>query len=272
MQNKPFLTRLKGWFQPGYGVDSTDVMDAPKTDQGSKSASSDATPSKPRTIEQWSGPAQAATAQATGQASERSADNVQLGSLSASQNKLEKLQDGYLQVIELVETIRKHQDRQDERAVEFSTSLSSMASTLAEIQKGNNKQVDQLASIADELRAGNKRGDHWQEVLAEFPKTAQAQREALLSVTRQMEAVGDRDDKMTGSLDSLREAVTALGDATTASSVAVKNLQMTAIEDSERTADLLEAQNKRFSMLFAVTVTMTVIALITGVVAIMRGG
>ncbi len=269
MENKPFLTRLKGWFQPGYGVNSTDVLDGPaKTDQGSKSASSDANASQPRSIEQWSGPAQAATAQAGDDANE----SVQLGSLSASQSKLEKLQDGYLQVIELVETIRKHQDRQDERAIEFSTSLSSMANTLAEIEKGNHKQVDQLASIAEELRAGNKRGDHWQEVLAEFPKTAQAQREALLSVTRQMEAVGDRDDKMTGSLDSLREAVTALGDATTASSVAVKNLQMTAIEDSERTADLLEAQNKRFTMLFALTVTLTVIALVTGVVAVIRGG
>ena len=271
MENKPFLSRLKGWFQPGASGNTTEVLDAPaQSDQITQTRNDDADipMAQGKPIDQWSGPTQ----QSATQAGERSAESVQLNALAAGQNKLEKLQDGYLQVIELVETIRKHQDRQDERAVEFSTSLSNMARTLSEIEKGNHDQVDQLGNIAEELRAGNKRGDHWQEVLAEFPKTAQAQRDALMSVTRQMEAVGDRDDKMTGSLDSLREAVTALGDATTASSVAVKNLQMTAIEDSERTADLLEAQNKRFTMLFALTVTLTLVALITGVLAFTRGG
>ncbi len=270
MENKPFLSRLKGWFQPGAAGSATDVMDSPS--DGAITDSKDAS-DKPRTIDQWTGQKHPNTTPSSEQSADtRSSDRVQLGSLSPGQNKLEKLQDGYLQVIELVETIRKHQDRQDERAVEFSTSLSKMANTLAEIEKGNHQQVDQLGNIADELKAGNKRGDHWQEVLAEFPKTAQAQREALMGVTRQMEAVGDRDDKMTGSLDSLRDAVTALGDATTASSVAVKNLQMTAIEDSERTADLLVSQNKRFTMLFALTVTLTLVALITGVLAYTRGG
>jgi chromosome segregation ATPase len=272
MENKPFLSRLKGWFQPGSAGSSADVLDAPNPSNANDASESS---TRARTIDQWSGAKKAdAPPSHERSADSRSKDNVQLGSLTPGQNRLEKLQDGYLQVIELVDTIRKHQDRQDERAVEFSTSLSKMASTLAEIEKGNHQQVDQLGNIAEELRAGNKRGDHWQEVLAEFPKTAQAQREALMSVTRQMEAVGDRDDKMTGSLDSLREAVTALGDATTASSVAVKNLQMTAIEDSERTADLLEAQNKRFTMLFAltVTVTLTLVALVTGVLAYTRGG
>ncbi|GJM26456.1 MAG: hypothetical protein DHS20C16_28710 [Phycisphaerae bacterium] len=268
MENKRFFSRLKGWLQPGSGANATDVLDASSgSDRSSATGTtSDSTPGKP--IQQWSGPRKPNDSPMN----EPTTESDQPSSLTPGQNKLEKLQDGYLQVIELVETIRKHQDRQDERAVEFSTSLSSMASTLGEIQKGNHQQVDQLGNIAEELRVGNKRGDHWQEVLAEFPKTAQAQREALMSVTRQMEAVGERDDKMTGSLDSLREAVTALGDATTASSVAVKNLQMTAIEDSERTADLLVAQNKRFTMLFALTVTLTLVALITGVLAYTRGG
>ncbi len=265
MENKRLLSRLKDWFQPGSSASGTDVMDAPSP----VAESNQDEPSKqPRTIDQWSGPKRedAATPEP------KPVEGMQIGSLAPGQNRLEKLQDGYMQVIELVETIRKHQDRQDERAIEFSSSLTKMASALTEIEKGNHQQVDRLGSIAEELKAGNKRGDHWQEVLAEFPKAAQAQREALISVTRQMEAVGDRDDKMTGSLDSLRDAVTALGDATTASSVAVKNLQMTAIEDSERTADLLEAQNKRFTMLFALTVTLTLVALVTGVLAFTRGG
>ncbi|NOX59085.1 MAG: hypothetical protein GXP29_09540 [Planctomycetes bacterium] len=278
MEQKRFWSRMRGWFQAGPGGDVVDESGV--GDAGEPNSVADANRLTRRAFDGSTSKGDRAVADRTASpvATVRSSESAvvesagPLSKLKPAERRLEKLQDGYLKVIDLVESIREHQGRQDERAVEFSNSLSKMAETLGEIEQGNRQQVDRLANIADELRAGNERADHWQEVLAEFPKTAQAQREALVGVTKQMEAVGDRDEKMTGSLDSLREAVTALGDATTASSVAVKNLQMTAIEDNERTANLLEAQNKRFSMLFAVTVMFTVLALILGGFAIMRGG
>ena len=181
---------------------------------------------------------------------------------------LEKLQEGYLQVIDLVDSMQKHQQRQDTRAMEISSSLSRVAETLGTIESSGRDQARTLARIADELGAGNERSARWEEALSEFPQMAEAQRRALSDVAHQMEAAGQRDNQMVQSLESFREAVTSLGDATTASSVAVKSLQMSALESHERTAALMKEQNKRFTMLFVVTLVLVATAIVAGLIAL----
>ena len=181
---------------------------------------------------------------------------------------LEKLQEGYLQVIDLVDSMQKHQQRQDTRAMEISSSLSRVAETLGTIESSGRDQARTLARIADELGAGNERSARWEEALSEFPRMAEAQRQVLSDVAHQMEAAGQRDNQMAQSLESFREAVTSLGDATTASSVAVKSLQMSALESHERTAALMKEQNKRFTMLFVVTLVLVAIAIVAGLITL----
>ncbi len=181
---------------------------------------------------------------------------------------LERLQEGYSKVIELVDSIRQHQDRQDERATEISASLSQVAGTLGNIQSASREQTDKLAMIAGELRTINERSGHWEQALMEFPETVKAQRDALGAVVAQLETAGERDGQLAGSLETLRVAVSMLGDATTASSVAVKSLQMAALENQERTVTLMQEQNKRFVMLFVVTLVLALAAIVTGVVGL----
>ena len=181
---------------------------------------------------------------------------------------LEKLQEGYAQVIDLMSSIQEHQRSQDVRATEISNSLAQIASTLSSVESGESYRAETLTRIADELHAGNERAEHWEDVITEFPKMAETQREALISVARQMEAVGSRDSQLAQSLESFRDAVSSLGDATTASSVAVKNLQMSALESHDRTAALMKEQNKRFVMLFVVTLVLVAVSVTTAVIAL----
>ena len=183
---------------------------------------------------------------------------------------LEKMQEGYGRVIELVDSIQKHQQQQDARAVEISSSLSTMAATLNAIDTTGKDQAEKLASIATELHVGNERSARWENALSEFPRVADAQREALSAVARQMEAVGQRDDQMSQSLESFQEAVTSLGDATTASGVAFSNLQMSTLENQERTTTLMKEQNKRFMMLFVVTLVLAGVAIAAGLIVLWK--
>jgi hypothetical protein len=183
---------------------------------------------------------------------------------------LEKLQEGYIQVVGLVDAIQKHQQRQDAHAQEICSSLSQMADTLNQIDVAGREQTEKLARIAEELRMGNERSVRWEEAIAQLPKMAEAQRESLSTVARQMEAVGRRDEQMSQSLDSFRDAVTSLSDASMASGVAVKNLQMSTLEAQERTAALVREQNKRFTMLFVVTLILAAVAILSGLLAIWK--
>lgn len=183
---------------------------------------------------------------------------------------LERLQEGHTKVIELIDSIQQHQGRQDVRAEEISSSLSNVARTLSNIDGASQAQTDRLTQIAEALQTGNERAGRWEETLAELPELARAQRDSLAAVAQQMEDAGERDSRMSSSLDSFREAVISLSDATTSSSVAVKSLQMSTLENHELVATLMKEQNKRFVMLFAVTLALVVIAIVAGMVALLQ--
>lgn len=183
---------------------------------------------------------------------------------------LARLEEGYAKVIDLVDAIKRHQQQQEVRAVEVSSSLSQIATTLECIDQAGQRQADSLQLIAEQVRSSSQRSANWEEALNEFPKMAEAQREALVSVVRQMEEAGKREGTLSGSLDSFRDAVNTLGDATTASSVAVKDLQLSSLEQQERTANLIKEQSKRFTMLFVVTLILAGIGIVAGILSLVK--
>jgi len=185
---------------------------------------------------------------------------------------LSRLEEGYNKVIDLVDAIKSHQQEQDARAVEISSSLGKLANTLEQINSTSQQQSDSLAVIAEQVRTGNQRAAKWEEAISEFPKMAEAQRVALASVVEQLEAAGARDGALSGSIDGFRDAVATLSDASTASSVAVKDLQLSTLETQERTAELIREQSKRFTMLFVVTVVLALMAMIAGVATLWPKG
>ncbi|MCB9850045.1 MAG: hypothetical protein H6817_05010 [Phycisphaerales bacterium] len=183
---------------------------------------------------------------------------------------LARLEEGYAKVIDLVDAIKRHQQEQELRAAEVSSSLVNIATTLECIDQAGQRQADSLELIAEQVRTGNQRSANWEEALNEFPKMAEAQREALASVVRQLEEAGRRDGTLSNSLDSFRDAVNTLGDATTASSVAIKDLQLSSLEQQERTAALIKEQGKRFTMLFVVTLVLAALGICAGIISLLK--
>jgi chromosome segregation ATPase len=174
------------------------------------------------------------------------------------------LAEGQARVIDLIDSLQQHQKKQDLRAEEISSSLSQVATTLHALEQVGRDQVERLTRIADELHVSQERWGQAAAAIAELPRYAEAQQAALTAVARQMDGLANRDERMGASLDSLREAVTALGEATTSSSVAIKSLQMSALENHERVAGLVQTQNRRFVLLFAVTLVLVGVVAVVG--------
>lgn len=183
---------------------------------------------------------------------------------------MEELHGSYQKLVGLVDSIQQYQGTQGERASEMSSSLQRLAGTLSEICTAGGDQAQVLTRVADELRTANERAAQWESRVAQLPALIEAQREAMVAISRQMESVGERDDKLLESLQSFRETVAVLGDATTSSSVAIKSLQMSALESDERIADLLKQQNKRFTMLFVITLVVVGLAATASLLAILK--
>lgn len=188
-------------------------------------------------------------------------------SFRSTPSSTEQLQGTYQRLVDLVDSIQRHQTSQDHRASEIADSLMRMAETLSDIREKNTAQIDTLARVADQLSASNERASRWEERIADLPDMMASQRDAVLTVAKQMENAGQRDEKFLRSLSSFEEAVGTLGDATTASSVAIKNLQVSTLESDERVASLLKEQNKRFVMLFGLTLVLIAAAVAAPFVA-----
>lgn len=185
---------------------------------------------------------------------------------------LTKLEEGYNKVIDLIDAIKRHQQGQAERAAEVTDSLTRISGTLDRLDEAGRRQADHLAAIAEEIRSAGQRAARWEDALCEFPRMAEAQRDALTAVSRQIEEVARRDTELTGSLTAFREAVVTLGDSTTASTVALKDLQRASLEQQERTATLIREQSKRFTILLVVTLVLAALGIMAAFAALARTG
>jgi chromosome segregation ATPase len=183
---------------------------------------------------------------------------------------LEKLQQGYEQVIGLVDSIHTHLQAQDERTRQIAEALTRLANTTGRIPDAAEAQSQQLATIASQLEASNDRARRWEKTLFDLPKLAEAQRETLSGIGQELQSARQSDDRMAGTLDGLRDAVHSLGESSAASTRRLESLQEAASQRDESLHHLMKEQNKRFIWLFVVTLILAAAAIAIGVLALLR--
>jgi len=181
---------------------------------------------------------------------------------------IEKLQEGYEQVVGLMGSIQAHLARQDQRTDQMALALTRLAETTSRLPEAAEQQCQQLGTIAAQLEASNDRARRWEQTLSELPQLAEAQRETLCSIGRELEASRESDTRISETLGGLRDAVHTLGECSSASSATLQELHEVASHRDETLQGLMREQNRRFVWLFVVTLVLAVAAIATGVAAL----
>jgi hypothetical protein len=180
---------------------------------------------------------------------------------------IQKLQDGYLQVVGLIDAMQKHMATQDTRTSEISQSLSQLAGSLSQLPELSRRQADSLASIGQQMQAAGERTRQIEDTL---PRLAESQREMLGILGEKMDSARAIDERMLTSLDGFCGAVSSLGAASQATTSTLRQMEASALRREEQLSGLVVQQNRRFLMLFAVTTTLAAAAITSGVVALLR--
>jgi hypothetical protein len=107
-------------------------------------------------------------------------------------------------------------------------------------------------------------------MLVDLPKIADAQREALQAIGREMQTGRQIDETMVQTVEHLREAVSTWSDNSNAAANAMNRLQETASKRDDRLAQLMTEQNRRFTWFMVLTAVLAVAATATGVLTLMR--
>jgi len=178
---------------------------------------------------------------------------------------LNRLQEGYDRVSLVVEEIQKHLAHQGERTERICTALETLARSISDMPHLAQQQAQTLEVMAGHVEAGNARMHQIVEAVGEIPKASRAQTETLGGIKKQLEVTGEQNLVTSQTMEKLSTAIAALGEVNSMQIESLRQMNSKTDVQTERLTKLVARQNKRFVMLFVVTIILAVGA-ITAVV------
>ena len=183
---------------------------------------------------------------------------------------LAKLQEGYERVNQVIEEIQKHLAQQGERTDRICTALETLARSLGDVPVLGRQQAQTLEAISGHIEAGNARLQQVAESVGEIPKASRAQTETLNGIKRQLDMTGEQNLVTGQTMEKLSTAIAALGELNSTQVQALQQMNSKAADQSDSLRHLIGRQNKRFLMLFIVTIVLAAGAITAAVLALVH--
>ncbi|HSW44306.1 MAG TPA: hypothetical protein VLM89_01915 [Phycisphaerae bacterium] len=190
---------------------------------------------------------------------------------SRREGAIAQLQEGYERVNQLMVDMKQHMADQSARSERICGAIEQLTRAMTDLPALSREQARALESIAGQLEAS--RGDTQQltEAMAEIPKAARSQTDALTGMNSRLDMMNEQNVVGTQVMEKLQSAVTSVGQAGQVQTELLKQLEARAGEHNQRLGELLTGQSRRFTILFAITVALAVIALAAAAAAIILG-
>lgn len=190
--------------------------------------------------------------------------------LARAPSTVERLEEEYARIVRLVESVQSHLESQGERTESIARSLSRLAESLESVPQATLAQSEFLVAIRQRLETDGACLKRVDENLSQLPRLADAHRETMVAIARQLDGSKQTGEKMAASLDGFQQAVTLLGDATTASAKALHGLRSDGATREERVVHVLEEQTRRLTLFAASSVGLALLAAAVAVIALLR--
>ncbi len=171
-----------------------------------------------------------------------------------------RLQEGYERVSHLIEDIQTHMTQQGERSDRMCAAIEQLSRSLADLPAATRQQHQTLESIAGQLQANHARTQQLSESLSDLPRLTKTQSETLASIGRQLEMTGEQNVVAAQNMERIGQAIKSLGDTNERQSQILNEMNAKADEKTALLNELILRQNRRFIMLFVVTILLAVAA------------
>lgn len=175
----------------------------------------------------------------------RSDAKLRFGRSSAG---MEKLAEEYARVVKLMDGIQQHMSSQDERSERMVQALDRLVENQADAPQVSQRQLEALCSISDAVSADAAARKRIEEELAQLPRIADAQRETMVSIGRQLEATRETNEHVGTAVSEVHRSVASLGDVTESSLKTLERLQAEATVREERLAAVFQEQGRRLAV------------------------
>jgi len=147
-----------------------------------------------------------------------------------------------------IESLLNHFETMDRRSAKATAALDQAVASLAYLPAWSKTQLELLSSIRDSLDQNASRSKRMEDALSQWPQLADAQRETMVSIGRQLDAARQTDERLVQGLSQLHDAVRSLSAVTVSAAATAQQMHAETRLREEGLTRLLEKHTKQITL------------------------
>jgi len=181
---------------------------------------------------------------------------------------LEKLQEGFDKLIERLQGINDHLDKQATQHEELMGRIQQLPKILESFPGMLENQKKVTEQLMDDLKAASAKNEKFVDAVEQIPIETAKQTDALVNIDHQLAAAADIDVQMSQSLNNFNQTLDKLNTSTNKHTEGIEQMSKTFSASDRYLKYIISKQNQRFMWIFIATISvcMVVILILTGII------
>ena len=185
---------------------------------------------------------------------------------------LEKLQAGFDKLVEQLQGINEHLNRQITQHEDLMSRVERLPKLLENFPAVVENQKQVTEQLIEQLKAASVKNQQFIDVVEKIPTETAKQTDALINIDHQLAAAADTDVQMTEGLNKFNQTLDKLNESAIGQTESIMQMSRTFAASDRYLKYIISRQNRRFMwvLLIAIGVCLIVILILTGIVIYLR--
>jgi chromosome segregation ATPase len=185
---------------------------------------------------------------------------------------LEKLQAGFDKLIEQLQGINEHLNRQITQHEDLMGRVEQLPKLLENFPAVVENQKRITEQLIEQLKSAAAKNQQFVDAVEKIPNETAKQTDALVDINHQLAAAADTDVQITESFNKFNQTLEKLNESTSGQTESIIQMSKTFTTSDRYLKYIISRQNKRFMWVFviAVVVCVLVILILTGIIIYLR--
>jgi len=190
------------------------------------------------------------------------------------QQSLEKLEVGFDKLIEQLQGINQHLNRQVVQNEELMSRIEQLPKLLESFPDLVQNQKQLTEGLVEQIKAAIVKDQQFVDTVEKIPMETAKQTDALVDIDHQLAAAADTDVQMVESFNKFNETLDKLNQRTVSQTDSIVQMSRTFTTSDRYLKYILSKQNRRFMWVFiaAISVCVMAILILTGIVIFLKSG
>lgn len=185
---------------------------------------------------------------------------------------LEKLQEGFEKLIDRLQGINEHLDRQAAQHEELMSRIQQLPQLLESFPAVVENQKKITEQLLEQLKSTTAKNEQFVDAVEQIPTQTAKQTDALVNIDHQLAAAADIDVQMSQSFNNFNKTLDKLNESTISQTEGIEQMSKTFAASDRYLKYIISKQNKRFMWIFIISmsVCLATILILTGIIIYLK--